>query len=192
MSCNYKAVKSRLLCLHKGELLSSWLSPLDLILPFSSAVTALQSFYSLLALQPFLLLAATSIFPAFLQQFHAPCAGSSAAGFTLLAGGENTNAFSWPVLLVSLPARKLGWLRAWLMLPASACAWSHCSVTWWHFSASRKSGNFLLDYILAHMLEVAPACATLDCIKILILPLIFLIAVSLTCLPLTLPPITFQ
>lgn len=159
---------------------SSWLSPLDLIIPFSSAVTVLLSFYSLLSLQPFLLLAATSVFAAFLHQFHA---GSSAAGFALLAGGENTSAFSWPVLLISLPATKLGWL--------SACAWSHCSVTRWYFSASRESGNFLVGYILAHMLEVVPTCAILYCIKILILALIFLIVVSLICLPLTLPPITF-
>lgn len=172
---------------------SSWLSPLDLIIPFSSATVAL--------LMPLFPVTTTALFAVsshfclsclILHQFHAPRAGSSAAGFALLAGGENTSAFSWPVLLVSLPARKLAWLIAWLMLPASACAWSHCSVTQWHFSASRESGNFLVDYILAHMLEVVPACATLHCMKILILTLIFLIVVSLTCLPLTLPPILFQ
>lgn len=101
VSLNYKAVKSRFLSLLKGELLKFLVVTIRLDHTFLFCCSPSSP------CSHFLLLAATSVFPAFLHQFHAPCAGSSAAGFALLAGGENMSAFSWPVLLISFPARKL-------------------------------------------------------------------------------------
>jgi len=61
--------------------------------------------------------------------------------------------------------------------------------TWWHFSRSREPGDFLVGYILACRLEIVQV---MQHYISLIFALSFVMVVSLTCVPLFPPPITYQ